>query len=75
MNKLEDSERIARTSIRDTTRPTIKITNCTDSMFWYMEHINKEFEVIRAEKDRYWVREPNDWQCLNFVLKQDAELT
>lgn len=61
--------------MQETTRPTIKITNCTDSMFWYANHVNKEFEVIRAEHDRYWVREPNEYQCLNFVLRIDSKLT
>lgn len=51
----------------------IKIIDCSDPMFWYAEYLgtDKEFAVIKEERDRYWTRE--DAGYLNFVLKKDAE--
>ena len=49
----------------------IKITSCKDSLLWYNLHLNEIYKVHRIEPDRVWVREPNEWQCLNFVLNED----
>lgn len=51
----------------------IKIIKCSDPFLWYNEHINEIFKVHRIGSDRVWVREPNEWQCLNFVLNEDFE--
>jgi len=52
----------------------IKITNCSDSMFWYRDHINEIFLVHRIAPDAFWCREKNEYECLNFVLKKDCEV-
>ena len=51
----------------------IQVTNCTDTLYWYYKYIGMIFDVIRVEQDgTYWVREPNQYQAKNFILRQDA---
>ena len=50
-----------------------KITKCSNSVYWYAEHIGQEFEIHRFGERYVWVREPNDWGCLNFIEVQDME--
>jgi len=52
----------------------IKITNCSDSLFWYNDHIGEVFLVIRASPDVFWCRERNEYECLNIVLRKDCEV-
>ena len=52
----------------------IKITNCSDFMFWYKKHIGGIFLVYRIDTDRYWTREENETGYLNFVLFEDCEV-
>lgn len=51
----------------------IKITDCSDSLFWYSKHIGEVFRVFRLDTDRYWCREQNETGYLNFVLFKDCE--
>jgi len=50
----------------------IQIKKCSDSLFWYHREIGGTFMVEAQDQDRYWVREPDEHRCLNFVLKKDA---
>lgn len=50
----------------------IIVTWCSDSLYWYAKFLGTEFIVKREEEDRYWVREPNEWGCINFILKKDS---
>ena len=50
----------------------IVVTWCSDSLYWYAKYLGTEFIVKREEEDRYWVREPNDYALLNFILKKDS---
>lgn len=50
----------------------IVVTWCSDSLYWYAKYLGTEFIVKREEEDRYWVREPNDYGLLNFILKKDS---
>jgi hypothetical protein len=51
----------------------IKITSCSDRMYWYNDLIGFTFEVIRFEKpDLFWVREPSGY--LNFVRSKDCQV-
>ena len=52
----------------------IKIVKSSDTYLWYSKHIGETFVVIKESKDIYWVREKDEWQCLNFVSKEDSEL-
>ena len=52
----------------------IKITKCSDSMFWYRAKIGEVFWVRHIDTDRYWVREQNDTGYLNFILFTDCEV-
>jgi len=52
----------------------IKITDYSDSMFWYSKHLGEIFDVHKVEHDVFWCREKNAYQCLNFVLKEDCEV-
>lgn len=54
-------------------RKQIKIIKASDDLFWYSNLIGQTLPVVREEYDRYWCREKNPWQCLNFVLKTDCE--
>lgn len=50
----------------------IQIKRCSDDLFWYQREIGEVFMVEAEDADRYWVREPDEHRCLNFVLKKDA---
>ena len=50
----------------------IIVTWCSDSLYWYAKYLGTKFIVKREEEDRYWVREPNDYGLLNFILKKDS---
>lgn len=52
----------------------IKILKCTDPLFWYNKYINEIFYVQKIENTRVWVRELNEFGCLNFVLNEDFEI-
>jgi len=52
----------------------IKIISCQNQIFWYNQHIGKEFDVVRETQEYYWVRELDSYGCINFVLKSDTEL-
>lgn len=52
----------------------IKITDCSDAMFWYSRHVGEIFDVQKISQDVFWCREPNEWGCLNIVLKKDCEV-
>lgn len=51
----------------------IVVTSSSHGIYWYSEHVGKEFEVIRVEKPTqlYWVREPDGH--LNFIRFEDAK--
>ena len=51
----------------------IKVLRCLDSILWYNKHVGETFEVQKESDRYYWVREKDSWQCLNFVLKSDAQ--
>jgi len=53
----------------------IRIVSCKDSLLWYYYHIGKEFEIVKQDKNYYWVCEPDvRYRLLNWVDKQDAIL-
>lgn len=51
----------------------IKILLCSDSIFWYNKYTGEIFDIVRESSDRYWVRERDQYGCLNFVMKTDCE--
>lgn len=51
----------------------VKIKKCSDSLYWYNKHIGEEFDVHRFGERFVWVREPNEYQCLNFIEVCDLE--
>lgn len=51
----------------------IRVKRCRD-VFWYQYHIGKTFVVIYQDTDRWWVKEPDEFGFLNFILKVDAEI-
>lgn len=52
----------------------VKVKKCRDSFLWYQHHIGETFVVVYYASDRWWVREPNEFGFLNFILKADAEI-
>jgi hypothetical protein len=50
----------------------IKITSCSDKMFWYSRHVGNyaPFPYIREDNNCYWTREDSGY--LNFILKADG---
>lgn len=52
----------------------VRVKKSSDALFWYTQHIGKEFVVISTDIDRFWVRELDEYHCLNFILKIDCEL-
>lgn len=51
----------------------IKVKRCRD-VFWYQHHIGETFVVVYQDTDRWWVKEPDEFGFLNFILKADAEI-
>lgn len=52
----------------------VKITACSDRLFWYKDLVGLEVEVEKESQDVYWAREQNEYRCLNFILKKDCEV-
>ena len=50
----------------------VKIVKCNNQFLWYFNHIGKIFDVVKVESSFYWVREPDEWKCLNFLVKDDV---
>lgn len=51
-----------------------KIIKSSDSLLWYTRHVGEIFDVEIEYSATYWTREKDEWQCLNFVNKEDTEL-
>lgn len=51
-----------------------RIKSCADSMYWYSNFINQEFKIERFGERYVWVREPNEWRCLNFIEVRDIDI-
>lgn len=52
---------------------SVRVKRCRD-VYWYQEYIGKIFIVVYQDVDRWWVREPDEFGFLNFILKDDAEI-
>ncbi len=50
----------------------IKIEDCNHPMMWYKRYIGEIFTVHKEDLDVYWIREPNCYNALNIVFKEDA---
>lgn len=53
---------------------TVKVKRCREPLYWYQRHIGETFVVVYQDVDRWWVREPNEFGFLNFILKVDTEI-
>jgi hypothetical protein len=51
----------------------VKVKRCRND-FWYQHHMGEIFTVIYQDPDRWWVREPDQFGFLNFILKVDTEV-
>lgn len=49
----------------------IKITSCKNSRLWYNSLLDQEFDVVKLGHDFVWVREPDEYACLNYVMNVD----
>lgn len=52
----------------------IRITQCSNPIYWYNKHIQEVFVVNRFSQDVAWVNEKDEFRCLNFVLNEDYVL-
>lgn len=53
----------------------VKITGCSDPMFWYANRVGWAYQVRRIDSDRYWVRpEIDEYSGWNFILFEDCEI-
>lgn len=52
---------------------SVRVKRCRD-VYWYQHYIGKIFIVVYQDVDRWWVREPDEFGFLNFILKDDAEI-
>jgi hypothetical protein len=50
----------------------VRVKKSSDALFWYTQQIGKEFVVVSTDIDRFWVRELDEYHCLNFILKVDC---
>lgn len=50
----------------------VQIKRCSDELYWYSRHIGDVFMVEAEDQDRFWVREDDEYRCLNFVMKKDV---
>ena len=51
----------------------VKVKRCRD-VFWYQHYIGETFVVVYQDTDQWWVREPDEFGFLNFILKDDTEI-
>ena len=51
----------------------VRVKRCRD-VYWYGQYIGDVFTVVYQDSERWWVREPNEFGFLNFILKDDAEI-
>jgi hypothetical protein len=51
----------------------VKVKRCRD-VFWYQHYIGETFVVVYEDPDQWWVREPDEFGFLNFILKDDTEI-
>jgi hypothetical protein len=52
----------------------VRVKKSSDSLFWYTKHIGETFVVKATDIDRVWVKEPDEYGALNFILKVDIEV-
>lgn len=53
----------------------IRVTGCSDSLFWYSKKLGEVYQVRRIDEDCYWVRPETDaYSGWNFVLISDCEI-
>lgn len=52
----------------------VKVKKCREPFYWYQRHIGETFVVVYQDADSWWVREPDEFGFLNFILKVDAEI-
>lgn len=50
----------------------VKITNCTDPMLWYADHIGNDYEVSIETRDYYVVIASDGFN--NIIYKKDAQI-
>lgn len=61
-------------SIKEGIDMKIRVTGCSDSLFWYSKKVGEVYQVRRIDKDCYWVRPETDaYSGWNFVLISDCE--
>lgn len=53
---------------------TVKVKRCREPLYWYQRHIGETFVVVYQDADRWWVKEPDEFGFLNFILKVDTEI-
>lgn len=52
---------------------SVRVKRCRN-VYWYKHHIGEVFVVVYQDVDRWWVREPDEFGFLNFILKVDSEI-
>ena len=50
----------------------VRVVKSPRSM-WYDSKIGRVFAVVKEESDRVWVREGDEYNLLNYILKSDLE--
>jgi hypothetical protein len=48
----------------------VLITKCSDSSYWYRQHLGETFKVIKEGSGYYWVRDHDGFR--NMIEKKDA---
>lgn len=69
--KLERKRYMER-QMRDTKKPALRITGCTDPFMWYAGKVGEVVPFLREESDCYISREPAGYT--NIVRKKDAQI-
>lgn len=50
----------------------IRIHQCSNSLYWYRDHVGQVIPLIREDRDYYWAREPEGY--INIVDKRDGTI-
>ena len=61
--------------IREKSQQKIQLVRVVKSprLMWYDSKIGRVFAVVKEESDRVWVREGDEYNLLNYILKSDLE--
>lgn len=51
-----------------------RILRCSDRGYWYRDLVGHIVPIEFQDSEGYWAREGGEYNCINVIRKQDADL-